>query len=217
MSEQDIAPLAEKPVDSLTTIELRAELRALGQNSAGSEPDLRRRLRDYLVHRAREDEKLLAEDEDSDNGGSGSDGGRSSSRHDKKHSKKKHKKKRHSKEKKRKKSKKRKKKHRRKRKSHSSSPSSSPSSSSSSLSSSDEKVEEKTYDASGRLIVVKKKKVSRKKAKKGKRWSDKLLRWVPNDYDSGSDNSNEQMEDMDIAHPILKRARHKLFGQGIGV
>lgn len=224
-AETEIAPLSKRPVDSLTTIELRTELRTLGQNSAGSEPDLKRRLREFLVQRAREDAELAA--------AGSSDDGRSSSSSDsdsKKSRKKKHKKKKSSHSDSRKKDKSRKKKHssserkhskkkkkrkQRKKRKHGSSSSDSGSSGSSSDA---EKIEEKTYDANGRLIVVKKKKISRKRVNKGKRWSDKLLRWIPKDRASESDSSDAApLEDMNIAHPILKRARHKLFGQGIGV
>eukprot|EP00750_Incisomonas_marina_P003142 INCI12860.1.p1 GENE.INCI12860.1~~INCI12860.1.p1 ORF type:complete len:234 (-),score=65.07 INCI12860.1:221-922(-) len=228
-AETEIAPLAKRPVETLTTIELRTELRALGQNSAGSEPDLKRRLREFLIQRAKEDAELAAAG--SSDGGEGSsstsdsDVGASS----KKSRKKKHKKKKSSHSDSRKKDKSRKKKHgtsdkkhskkkKKKRKQRKKRKHGSSGSGSSSSSSDAEKIEEKTYDANGRLIVVKKKKISKKRINKGKRWSDKLLRWIPKDRASESDSSDAApLEDMDIAHPILKRARHKLFGQGIGV
>jgi hypothetical protein len=223
----EVAPIAQRPISSLTTIELRAELRALGQTSLGSENDLRRRLRECLVQRRKEDAELLAAEgkgaeangggsSDDDSSGSNSGGGGG------KHGGKKHKKeKSHKKEKKHKKrgsskdSKKEKKKHKKpsKRKHASAS-----ASSSSSSSSEDEGVEHKSYDASGRLTVTKRKKLKSKKSTKGKRWSEKLLKWIPKDAASTSESSEaEYAEDMNIAHPILKRARHKLFGQGLGV
>ena len=56
-----IAPLAQKPTSELSTIQLREELRMLGQNSIGSRGDLLQRLDEYMLKRAKEDAELESE------------------------------------------------------------------------------------------------------------------------------------------------------------